>query len=288
MPFLAIRLKSLSVMIRLWDPVKWDEPSRHHINATSVAGPRSNWVLGKNWRRDGISYAFLRSLPSPRRKQSSAAQPCFHKHVDHGLAIAAAGKGCRLSRPLKKPDAALLFVIIASVKIPPLVPLCLILPLLLPRPPPAPKATMWFTAKCHTRFSRCRKRPSSIHTLAPHTPSPFQKKESEKCSHLNVNELLLSTDQVITARPASFRRPPSLSLTRYRRGASYLGDRSTRLAKQFRHLLLPPSPSLFEIVLRHSLRLFISASLPFFLPSLASGRYTYGSFLRRKTNFNKP
>ena len=158
-----------------------------------------------------LSY-FLRSLPSSRRKQSSAAQPCFHKHVDHGLAIAAAGKGCRLSRPLKKPDAALLFVIIASVKIPPLVPLCLILPLLLPRPPPAPKATMWFTAKCHTRFSRCRKRPffphSSTHTLTLHTPSPFQKKESEKCSHLNVNELLLSTDQVISAPPP--RGPPSL------------------------------------------------------------------------------
>ena len=134
MPFLAIRLKSLSVLIRIWDPLCGMSP-RDNTSTPPRSPLAPIWVLRKNWRRDGISYAFLRSLPSPRRKQSSAAQPCFHKHVDHGLAIVAAGKSCLMSRPLKKPDAALLFVIIASVKIPPLV-----RPPLLDSPPPAAPA----------------------------------------------------------------------------------------------------------------------------------------------------
>ena len=134
MPFLAIRLKSLSVLIRIWDPLCGMSP-RDNTSTPPRSPLAPIWVLRKNWRRDGISYAFLRSLPSPRRKQSSAAQPCFHKHVDHGLAIVVAGKSCLMSRPLKKPDAALLFVIIASVKIPPLV-----RPPLLDSPPPAAPA----------------------------------------------------------------------------------------------------------------------------------------------------
>ena len=63
----------------------------------------------------------------------------------------------------RREHATLLFVIIWSVKIPPLTPLLIpLLPLSLSPCPSAAllcAATMWFTAKCHTRFSRGRKRP---------------------------------------------------------------------------------------------------------------------------------
>ena len=159
------------------------------------------------------------------------------------IAVAAPSMDALVSQKTRCERATLLFVIIWSVKIPPLTPLLIpLLPLSLSPCPSAAllcAATMWFTAKCHTRFSRGRKRPFLPTALLHYTtlrypprsyfPSP-QKTESENCSHLNASKLLF-TDQVIAAPPPP---PPPI----VERNLIFATD----LPKQFCHLLPPPPP----------------------------------------------
>ena len=87
------------------------------------------------------------------------------------IAVAAPSMDAAAPQKTRREHATLLFVIIWSVKIPPLTPLLIpLLPLSLSPCPSAAllcAATMWFTAKCHTRFSRGRKRPF----LLPSSPT---------------------------------------------------------------------------------------------------------------------